>query len=256
MRQWQQIGKRAKTGMQKGLSSNACKLIAIIAMTVDHITWLLWPGCQHLCWVILLHLIGRITAPIMWFFIAEGYHYTRNPKKYAARLFLFAFVSHFAYTIAGGLPLIPNGFFNQTSVIWSLAWSVVVMMVYAEEKYPLWAKFLFTAFVCLITLPADWSCIAVMCPVFLHSHRGDFKKQSLDILIWTSIYAAVYFFAMDRIYGLLQFGTLLSLPVLYFYNGTRGTCRQMKWVFYVYYPAHLFVIGMIRVLAGMGRMFP
>ena len=130
------------------------------------------------------------------------------------------------------------------------------MMVYSEEKYPLWAKLLFTAFVCLITFPADWSCIAVMCPVFLYSHRGDFKKQALDIVIWSLMYAAVYFFAIDRGYGLLQLGTLLSLPVLYFYNGTRGNCRQMKWFFYIYYPAHLFIIGLIRVLAGFGRMFP
>ena len=241
---------------ESGLNSNEIKMIAIIAMTIDHITWLLYPGCQHIWWVMALHMIGRLTAPIMWFFIAEGFHYTRDPKKYAGRLFLFAFISHFAYNFAGGLPLIPNGFFNQTSVMWSLAWSVVIMMVYTEEKYPLWGKLLVTALVCFITFPSDWSCIAVMCPVFLYSHRGDFKKQSMDLFIWTAMYAAVYFFAMDRMYGLLQFCTLLSLPILSLYNGRRGRCRAMKWIFYLYYPAHLFVIGLIRVLAGYGRLFP
>ena len=34
------------------------------------------------------------TAPIMWFFIAEGYFYTKNLKKYAGRLFFFALISH------------------------------------------------------------------------------------------------------------------------------------------------------------------
>ena len=75
-------------------------------------------------------------------------------------------------------------------------------------------------------------------------------------MIWTALYALVYFFAMDRIYGLLQFGTLLSLPVLYLYNGKRGSCRQMKWLFYIYYPAHLFVIGLIRALMGIKTIFP
>lgn len=243
-------------GKIRGLSSNVLKLIAIIAMTIDHIAWLVWPGCQHSIPVMGMHLIGRITAPIMWFFIAEGFHYTRNVKKYAGRLFLFAFISHFAYNLAGGLSLIPDGFFNQTSVMWSLAWSVVIMAVYENQKYPVWAKLIFTAFVCFITFPADWSCIAVMCPVFIHSHRGNFRKQSLDIFIWTVIYAAVYFFTMDRVYGLLQFGTLLSLPVLAFYNGQRGKCRNMKWFFYIYYPAHLFIIALIRILSGTGRCFP
>ena len=30
----------------KKLNSNHLKLIAIIAMTVDHLTWLAFPGCQ------------------------------------------------------------------------------------------------------------------------------------------------------------------------------------------------------------------
>lgn len=66
---------------KKGLNSNQIKLIAIIAMTIDHVTWLLFPGCQKIWWVMLLHAIGRLTAPIMWFFITEGFHYTRDWKK-------------------------------------------------------------------------------------------------------------------------------------------------------------------------------
>ena len=72
---------------KNGLNSNQIKLIAIIAMTIDHITWLLFPGCQKIWWVMGLHIIGRLTAPIMWFFIAEGFHYTRNVGKYIIRLF-------------------------------------------------------------------------------------------------------------------------------------------------------------------------
>ena len=86
-----------------GLNSNEVKLIAIIAMTIDHVTWLLFPGYQKIWWVMLLHAIGRLTAPIMWFFIAEGFHYTRNVKKYIARLFVFAVISHFSYNFAEGM---------------------------------------------------------------------------------------------------------------------------------------------------------
>ena len=81
---------------KKGLNSNQLKLIAIIAMTVDHLTWVIWPGYQTGWPQLALHCVGRITAPIMWFFIAEGYHYTHSFKKYALRLLLFAVISHFA----------------------------------------------------------------------------------------------------------------------------------------------------------------
>lgn len=72
------------------LSGNALKGIAILAMTLDHLTWTLWPGYAADWWVLVCHLLGRVTAPIMWFFIVEGYHYTHDVKKYAVRLFALA----------------------------------------------------------------------------------------------------------------------------------------------------------------------
>ena len=89
---------------EKHLNGNALKLIAISAMTIDHLTWALFPGYQRVWWVIALHIIGRLTAPIMWFFIAEGCFYTHNKTRYLLRLFLFSLVSHFAYDFAFGIP--------------------------------------------------------------------------------------------------------------------------------------------------------
>ena len=77
-----------KTLTRSGLDSNMLKLIARAAMTADHIAWLLFPGYPTDPLPIILHIIGRLTCPIMCFFIAEGYHYTRNIKKYTARLIL------------------------------------------------------------------------------------------------------------------------------------------------------------------------
>lgn len=236
---------------KKQLNANQIKLIAIIAMTVDHLTWAFFPGTQAVWYVFALHIIGRLTAPIMWFFIAEGCRYTRNIWKYAGRLFIFAIVSHFAYCFAFGIPFIPfaNGsFFNQTGVMWSLAWAVVLIAISREERVPQWAKILAVVAICLITFPSDWSCIAVMCPFFMYQHRGDFKKQAADIIVWTLIYAVVYFLFLDRLYGVLQLFTFLTIPILAQYNGERGKkIRGTKWFFYIYYPAHLVVIGIIRL---------
>ena len=84
----------------KLLDSNQLKIIAIAAMTVDHIAWMLFPGYPREALPVIMHIIGRLTCPIMCYFIAEGYHYTKNIKKYTFRLFLFAFISHFAYIFA------------------------------------------------------------------------------------------------------------------------------------------------------------
>lgn len=235
--------------MTKRLTANQIKLIAIIAMTIDHLTWAFFPGTQAVWYVFMLHIIGRLTAPIMWFFIAEGYHFTHDVKKYAGRLFVFAVVSHFAYDFAFGIPFVPlsTGVFNQTSVMWSLAWAVVLIYICLNEKIPKWAQIIAIILICLISFPSDWSSIAVMCPFFLYVHRGAFKKQAIDIVLWTFVYAIVYFLFLDKLYGALQMFTFLTIPILMRYSGERGSWKGMKWFFYIYYPAHLCLIGLIRI---------
>ena len=63
-----------------GLNGNQLKLIAIIAMTVDHLAWVLFPGYSLQPAAIALHLLGRIAAPVFCFFIAEGFFYTHDLK--------------------------------------------------------------------------------------------------------------------------------------------------------------------------------
>lgn len=234
---------------RRTMNSNQIKMIAIVAMTIDHLTWAFFPGTQHVWYVFALHIIGRLTAPIMWFFIAEGCHYTHDIKKYISRLFLFAVISHFAYDFAFGILVVPlsTGVFNQTSVMWSLAWAALLIAVWRKDDVPNWAKIVFLITACVITFPSDWSTIAMICPFYLYQHRGKFKLQARDIVVWTAVYAAVYFLFLDRVYGVLQMFTFLTIPILARYNGERGNWKGMKWFFYIYYPAHLVVIGIIRL---------
>lgn len=239
----------------KRLNGNQLKVIAIIAMTIDHLTWTIMPGYSREWWVILFHIIGRLTAPIMWFFIAEGYHYTRNLKKYAGRLFLLAFISHFAYNFCFGISFIPfeKSVFNQTGVVWSYAWGLVLLAVSDSEKIKEWQKILITLLVCVITFPSDWSCIATMAILYIGTNRGNFKKQMTAMMVWTFFYALVYFFFIDKVYAIIQFGTCLTIPLLRLYNGERGTFKGMGKLFYIYYPAHLVICGIIRIILwGVG----
>lgn len=242
----------------KILNSNQLKLIAIIAMTVDHIAWAMFDGYPSALLPLVMHIIGRLTCPIMCYFIAEGYHYTRNINKYTFRLFAFAFISHFAYIFASNdfvdfksfIPFYYGNFLNQTSVMWSLAWGLVMLRIADSKRIKSIYKVLLVIMICIITLPSDWSCIAALCIMAIGTNRGDFRKQMSWMIFYVALYSLVYFFAIDKAYGILQMGVVLSIPVIAMYNGKRGKNPKinkfMKWFFYIFYPAHLFVIGLIN----------
>ncbi len=246
--------------MKKIFDSNIIKVIAIVAMTIDHTAWLLFPGYQCGVIPIILHIIGRLTCPIMCYFIAEGYHYTKDINKYTRRLFVFAFISHFAYLFASSgyvdwrsfIPFYYGDIFNQTSVMWPLAWGLIMLRVVNSRKIKPVIKIILIILICLITFPSDWSCIASLCILAFGTNRGNLKKQMLWMVFYVAIYAVVYFFAINKIYGLIQMAVVLAIPVIMLYNGKRGHSdginRVMKWLFYVYYPLHLFIIGWIQLV--------
>jgi len=112
-----------------GLSGNALKVIAIVAMTIDHLAWV---GIEtyeqaETPLQIFLHVIGRLTAPMMIFFVAEGYHHTHDYRRYLRRLFMLAIVSHFAfcYFNMSGFNPFDNLLFNATSIAWPLLWGLL-----------------------------------------------------------------------------------------------------------------------------------
>lgn len=52
---------------EKTMDANQIKLLAILAMTIDHIAWLVFTGYSKAPLALLMHLIGRMTCPIMCF---------------------------------------------------------------------------------------------------------------------------------------------------------------------------------------------
>ena len=236
--------------MERKLNSNHLKMIAIIAMTVDHAADLIFPGFSAHPIAMFLHIAGRLTAPIMWFFVCEGFFHTKNLRGYLSRMLVFALISHFAYCFAFGIPFIPlsTGIFNQTSVIWPLFWAVAALwLVYSCPSLAQWLKTVLLILICLITFPSDWSCIPVMAIVSMYGHRGDLKKQMLWMVFWVVIYSTVSFFFVSKVYALIQLGVILVYPFLKQYNGRKGKAGWMKWFFYLYYPAHLIIVGLIRL---------
>lgn len=244
--------------MKRILDANSIKIIAILAMTIDHIAWICFPGYQHHAPPIMMHIIGRITCPIMCFFIAEGYHHSKNINRYTKRLFIFAVISHFSYIFFSTgnmdwkafIPFYDGNILNQTSVMWPLAWGLVMLRIAHSQKIKDPIKYILIIGICLITFPGDWSCIASLCILAFGTNRGNLKKQMFWMIFYVAMYSIVYFFALDKIYGLMQMAVVLSIPVIAMYNGKRGknapTNIFMKYAFYIYYPLHLLVLGFIQ----------
>lgn len=235
----------------KKLNSNHLKIIAIIAMTIDHIADLLYPGMPNIFISNVMHIIGRLTAPIMFFFICEGYHYTKDVKKYISRLFIFALISHFAYCFAFGINFIPfstGNIFNQTSIMWTLAWAVVTLhIVHGKNNLKEWQKWLLIILINLITFSSDFSSIAVMTILFMYDRRGNLKSQMICMMAWLSLYALISYLFVSKTYGLIAMTAILVYPLLKNYNGQRGKVKWLKWFFYLYYPLHLIIIGALRL---------
>ena len=235
--------------MTSKYTANHIKMIAIIAMTIDHLAWLFYPGFSTDVIPIVLHLIGRLTAPIMWFFVAEGYAHTSDKYRYFIRLMILAIASHFAFCFAFGLDYIPfrQGLFNQTSVAFSLALSVILLMILEWEGNKL-IKIVGIIFIILLAFPADWSSIAVVSIIYFYENRGDIEKQGKWLAIWITLYAIVYFIFIDKLYAILQFGTLNSIFILRKYNGKRGDNKYIGKFFYYFYPLHMVLIGFLRIV--------
>ena len=74
--------------------------------------------------------------------------------------------------------------------------------------------------------------------------------QSVWLIIYAAVYSLVYILAIDTVYGILQMSVVLAIPIIYAYNGERGKNikfnKFMKWFFYIYYPLHLFIIGILN----------
>lgn len=70
----------------------------------------------------------------------------------------------------------------------------------------------------------------------------------LGMSFWALIYAIVSFLFVNKAYGLITLAVVLVYPLLKNYNGEKGKLNWMKWFFYLYYPLHLIVVGILRII--------
>ena len=84
------------------LNRNQIKYIAITTMLLDHMAAFLLTPEKHpalTVMYIIMRTIGRIAAPVMFYFLVEGYVHTSSRKNYALRLLAFAILSQIPYSL-------------------------------------------------------------------------------------------------------------------------------------------------------------
>lgn len=224
----------------KGLSNNQLKGIALVSMTLDHI------GAYLLPQVVWLRIVGRLAFPIFAYMIAEGCSHTRNMGKYFATMGLFALVCQIVDFLATG------SLYQSILVTFSLSIGLIWLLQQVRAKGRLlWSALALIGivgvyFLCQILpglLPGtdfsvDYGFIGVLVPLVVY--LGKDKNQRL-------LYLLLALTMLSTGLVKLQWYCLLAVPLLWLYNGQRGKWN-LKWLFYIYYPAHLVAIYGISFL--------
>ena len=209
----------------KGLSGSAMKVIALVAMTVDHIAYYLM---EHgTLQYDVMRMVGRMAFPIFAFLLVEGYSHTRSTGKYALNLLAFALISEIPWWLLNHD--------NTHNVFFTLLFGLVAidLITRTGNKPLLW---------CVI--------IASICgnATWLHV---DYEYSSILLI------CAFHFFQPDKVMKCLlatlfmyQYGVVglwLGLAVILCYNGQRGFIKGQyaKYLCYAYYPLHLYLLSIL-----------
>lgn len=229
------------------MNRNTIKLLAIAAMTLDHIALLfIAPGSAL---YFFMRLIGRITAPIMSFMLAEGFRYTRSRRKYLLRLVAFALISQPFYfrMLFGRAPTSALEYLTHWNVMFTLAIALVSLML-LESKLPQTLRLILMGVSISLAQFGDWSYMIPVWAVIFYVLRDDCRKRTMFFMLASLVMIRTLLLAEPERAAALsyQYGTLLALIPLQLYNGERGKSNNR--VFYLYYPLHMaFLIAFLDI---------
>ena len=225
--------------LRHGLNGNQLKLIAVVSMLCDHaairlLAYGLIPALyavgedalaerwNQVFWI--LRSAGRMAFPIYVFLLTEGFCHTRNRRRYALRLGVFALISEIPFDL----------------LVYGKIWDTHSQNVF------------FTLFLGVLMLTAvDW--IGRNTDAALAQYR---QMAVIVVLFWfrltpdTACLAGFVLMAAAEFRPVYIPGLAVSFFLIRCYNGTRGSWKG-KWFFYLVYPVHLLVLyGISRLVFG------
>lgn len=223
------------------MSSSKLKIIACLAMLIDHMGMVLVnPSPLYYA----MRIIGRIAFPIFAFFIAEGFFRTKNVYKYMGRLLLFALISEVPYDMAQGAFMQ----WSNLNIFFTLAMGLLCMHLYHKVRGRGYGLFIVLAGGIVAELVgADYGMYGILTVFIFHYYRNNFHKQLLVFGGMTALYVMLTVMgnSIFHISMVIQLFAITSLLLIKTYNGRKG--MNMKYLFYVFYPGHLLILGIIRM---------
>ena len=229
-------------------------------MTLDHIGVIIFPG------VVALRIVGRLAFPVFAYLIADGCFYTHDKRKYLGGIVALGLVCQIAYWFAEGT--------LEQSILTTLALGIIVvyalqLMQARRDAIGVLAVVgaVALAWVCCFAIGGvvghgwlvDYGFWGVMLPALAYVPRlvdGPDVRVDLETMPLGERCLRIVPFAAGLVAlalslaangFLVQWFSLATLVLLAAYNGKRGTWR-LKYLFYIYYPAHLVVIWGIASL--------
>jgi hypothetical protein len=124
-----------------------------------------------------------------------------------------------------------------------------------------WIRWPVIGYLILLSVPGDWSYYGILFILAFDYFQGNFKQQAFAYCLVVLLMLAPLFTALSsslifRLYpfqasyyfpGLAQLGLFIPLILLRLYGGQKGGGGKLaQWGFYLFYPAHLLVLALIR----------
>ncbi len=243
------------------------KLIAIITMLIDHIGAVLLRSNADLYWP--ARTIGRIAFPIFVFMLVEGFHHTGNIRKYLTRLGIFALISELPFDMAlynsftnrnffadlkgsftdtATLNLFLENIFSQQNVFFTLFLGLFtiycISMIENKFKKEVLLSNLFNALITMgfcfaaVILRTDYNMKGILLIVAFYLFRG----SKIMITVCLLIIIGTFYPSSNGNLNIETFALLGMIPIA-FYKGKKG--KNIKYFFYIFYPAHLLILWMI-----------
>lgn len=222
---------------QEGLKFLACAI-----MLLDHI------GATLIPWGT-LRIIGRLAFPIFCFLLAEGAHYTRNPRNYLLRLGIGAILSELPFDLA----LFGSWSWQHQSVMITLLLGAMALLAMKRMTQPLLKILVLLLFAFLADfMNTDYGGAGVLM-IALFGLTREWKYGWLVQLLgmylicrWIIPGGVVWF--IDR-YVFIEIFAILALIPIWLYSGKKSTSsRAVQWAFYLFYPVHLWILYLISIL--------
>ncbi len=227
--------------LRTNLDTDLLKLVAIISMTIDHI------GDEFFLPYPVFRWIGRVAFPLFCYCMTVGMLYTWNIRKYMLRLGIFAIISQPFWILAFNSDDILGNLFNL-NIFFTLFVSLATAWAAKEKK---WWRFAF-GILLLSVINFDYATTGVILMLIFYYCRN---KPVLGMILYVLNYLPALYWNRDDALALKlgevgigwEVFTFLALPLIYI--PTKSNLKINKWFFYLYYPAHLFVIFLIKQIA-------